>query len=293
VLGFTFTQAARGQLELQIDEDLNVSIVNTSEGAIQIKGYQIVSGSGLLAPGGWNSITRQIDSNPPDSVLEIIDQFTAGALTFGEARSDAGTLAELNFNGEAVFAPDFSFAIGQPFVGTSEEVLDDHPRLSYLELIDGKLEVVDTCLGLDQCEPIPPRLPGDTNRDGQITLGDFSSLKSNFGSLFERGDQNSDGQTDLFDFASLIKQFTDDPDSVGLADLGILRSNFGLPPSYTFGDVDTNGRVGLEDFALMKATFGSSAPLQANVPEPSTLFLALLGAIAFGLFARQYPSQGN
>ena len=102
VLGFTFTQAARGQLELQIDEDLNVSIVNTSEGAIQIKGYQIVSGSGLLAPGGWNSITRQIDSNPPDSVLEIIDQFTAGALTFGEARSDAGTLAELFRFGECV-----------------------------------------------------------------------------------------------------------------------------------------------------------------------------------------------
>lgn len=50
-------------------------------------------------------------------------------------------------------------------------------------------------------------LPGDTNFDGAVDLGDFGTLKANFGTgqYRNQGDFSADGRVDLADF-SLLKQ---------------------------------------------------------------------------------------
>jgi len=94
--------------------------------------------------------------------------------------------------------------------------------------------------------------PGDADGDGSTGLTDFDILKSNFGASgvgLSEGDFDGDG-------------------SVGLTDFDILKSNFGA-----------TGGPGGETQVFTGTVVYTSLTAPAAVPEPSTVFLAGLGAV--------------
>lgn len=271
-----FLSSARAQLELQIDDSMTVSIVNVGETTVLTDAYQVLAPSELLDPEGWSGIQEQAYSDPPNSYSEIVDQLGSGALSFSASFPQSHNLAEMAVSGFAAFDPGFSFSIGAPFSGGLEEILAEAPRFRYSVFDGEEFSVVETCLGAGVCEPIPPRVPGDVDGNGSIDLEDFNVLKSNFGTVFDRGDRNMDGHSDLFDWALLKNEFAEDTMSVTLEDANVLLANFAAAPSYRLGDVNTDGVVDLGDFAVMKGSFGQ-APGSAAVPEPTAIALAVFG----------------
>ncbi len=79
---------------------------------------------------------------------------------------------------------------------------------------------------------------------------------------------------------------------VGAADYALWAAQFGQSGPDLSADFDGNGSVGAGDYALWAANFGNSCPpTGASVPEPSTLVLLVLGAVAL-LAARRGPIGG-
>jgi hypothetical protein len=73
---------------------------------------------------------------------------------------------------------------------------------------------------------------------------------------------------------------------VDLSDFGVLKSNFGQAGGLAQGDFDGSGRIDLTDFGILKSHFGQTQPT-AGVPEPSTLPLALLAVLGLRLARRR------
>lgn len=80
------------------------------------------------------------------------------------------------------------------------------------------------------------------------------------------GDANVDGLVDIQDF-------------------GILKDHYGLPGVFEQGDFNGDGLVDMQDFGLLKNNYGLSGPL--NVPEPCTLALLAMGALALRRRSRE------
>lgn len=70
---------------------------------------------------------------------------------------------------------------------------------------------------------------------------------------------------------------------VNLDDFNILKANFGGMGSRADGDFDGTGIVDLADFNILKANFGASASDAANVPEPTSACLCLIGLISLAI----------
>jgi len=66
---------------------------------------------------------------------------------------------------------------------------------------------------------------------------------------------------------------------VDLTDFGILKSNFGTGTTLAQGDFSGDGKVDLSDFGILKSNFGQSSAASAAVPEPSGLVLAALALV--------------
>jgi len=72
---------------------------------------------------------------------------------------------------------------------------------------------------------------------------------------------------------------------VGLADLNAVRNNFG---AYGEGDANQDGLIDIEDLNLVRNYFGDSQ-LAAAAPEPSSWFMAFLGATCLASSRRLKP----
>jgi len=80
--------------------------------------------------------------------------------------------------------------------------------------------------------------------------------------------------------------------SVGFPDFLILSANFGETglsgASHELGDLDCSGDVAFADFLALSNAFGNTVGAEAaSVPEPSTVTLLGLGALALGLVRRR------
>ncbi|QEG35408.1 PEP-CTERM sorting domain-containing protein [Bythopirellula goksoeyrii] len=81
--------------------------------------------------------------------------------------------------------------------------------------------------------------------------------------------------------------------AVDLADLQVIRSNFGQTPATRIeGDLSSNNLVFFEDFREWKNNYPPANPIAAlststQVPEPSTVLLAMLGFAGWGSLARR------
>lgn len=92
------------------------------------------------------------------------------------------------------------------------------------------------------------------------------------------------------DFGFVLADFqpgdADGDQDVDMADFEIIRGNLGKTGVNLPGDVRGNGIVDLNDFKLWKQYFPTAAPVGAlagnfAVPEPTSLLLGLLGAVAY------------
>ena len=289
-LPFFFVATAQAQLELQIDQERNLRIVNISQEPVQLDGYHIQTLGHPLDLDAWSSIADMVSANAQN----VIDLYGSGAVGFNEGNPTGGFFGELSIF-PLILQPEQAIELGIPFTESLADLLDNPPVFRYGTLLGFNnglfdFDIREGCLGGGECSQVPDTWPSPGQTVG---LSDFSLLKNSFGEtlsfdsgmpiVFSFGDLNRDGYVGLEDL-HLSKR---DP-NLPLDDFSFVKADFGQTPWAHFeqNDFNVDGRVGLEDFAMLKNLFGSSASLQASVPEPSTLFLALMGAIAFGLFAR-------
>ena len=69
---------------------------------------------------------------------------------------------------------------------------------------------------IDYYTPQPSFMPGDANRDGVVSAGDYASVQANFGNTGEPGtgilgDANNDGLVSSGDYASIQHWITPEP----------------------------------------------------------------------------------
>jgi hypothetical protein len=116
-------------------------------------------------------------------------------------------------------------------------------------------------------------LPGDANLDGEVNIGDFGILQSNWGGagmLFEDADFNGDGSVNANDFSLLSYNYLQnlqavnfirgDVDSNGVvdgSDLTIIWQNAGMTgATYADGDINEDGTVNQSDLDLALEQYG-------------------------------------
>jgi hypothetical protein len=175
----------------------------------EVKGFSLLSNSGSLVPGMWNSFS---------------DSGEAGA-GWDEANPRDVAISELNL--ESFFAFDYGTVISMGNIfdtaGTRDVVFEWVNSLGEVRL--GTVEYGE----IPVIEPTPP---ADFNGDGEVNLIDFNTLKDNFGLMpatKAQGDANGDGNIDLVDFNILKDSFgqggsasVPEPSSLLLAALGLL-----------------------------------------------------------------------
>jgi PEP-CTERM motif len=145
---------------------------------------------------------------------------------------------------------------------------------------------------------IPAPVVGDYNRDGNVDAADYTVWRDTLGSnTFMAADGNGNGTIDAGDLTkwktglgahvlapSLPGDFNHDG-RVDAADYTVWRDTLGMTVAYGSGaDANVNGLVDNGDFGMWRSHFGaigkgSASAELANVPEPSTLFLAVLAII--------------
>lgn len=109
----------------------------------------------------------------------------------------------------------------------------------------------------------PVRLPG------------IAEMQANFGmkegATFENGDLNGDGKVDLDDFAlyanGILQIWANTPMKNAHPSMDILAMNFGKSvSSMSQGDLNGDGTVNLDDFALFAANYGHGSDDQKPIP---------------------------
>lgn len=146
---------------------------------------------------------------------------------------------------------------------------------------------------------VNPRIDGDLNADGVVDSTDITLLRGNIGGNARIFDLNSDGfvtPSDVDHLITVILQTVRGDANldrrVDLQDFSILKGSFGNQNlGWGHGDFDGNDFVGLDDFGILKLNFGFNNTADA-VPEPSSLGVAVIAAASLLLY-RFLPSCRN
>jgi hypothetical protein len=108
-------QAKAGTLQLLVESDLTVYLFNAGSQPLPFDGYHLQSSKSLLDPAGWRSISDSSMERQSDAVEVGLGM---GALTFGETKPSAMSLAELNLGSFGVLQPGERFLLGKPLLGS-------------------------------------------------------------------------------------------------------------------------------------------------------------------------------
>ena len=107
--------AEASTLQLLVEQDLSVYLFNAGSKPLPFDGYHLQSSKSLLDPARWESISDSsldLQSNAVEGALGL------GALTFGETKPSATSLAELNLGSFGVLQPGERFPLGKPLLGS-------------------------------------------------------------------------------------------------------------------------------------------------------------------------------
>jgi hypothetical protein len=287
-------EVVRGPVEytgLAIDLILRVN-PDTGEAAIanlspfldppDVKGYSILSTSGLLLPDSWESF------------------FESGNAGEGwtEANPNSLQLSELNLENSTLFGANSVIGLGQ--IVAPGDMFD-----LVFEYINTAGEVL---LGTVQYGELPGgMLRGDFNLDGIVDLLDIDLLGAEIasGANIASFDLNNDNLVDGTDLNLFLgdniitsgNKLNGDADfggDVQFPDFVVLANNFGMAGNWSEGDFDATGEVQFPDFVILANNFGQSAAAAAAVPEPSSgLMLCVLAGAGVLLRRKVHRNAGR
>ena len=231
-------------------------------------------------------------ADPQQDSQFLFDTFIDNLLVVGQVTSESGTNLRSAFTGFSAFTTrdvaQLTLPDGEaPLLVGFEAIVNHSTSFALTDLID---------------------LPGDFNFDGVVNAFDIDLLADSAGStspLFEldgqgaatflvggSGQLNSD--SDVLIRSILGTEYGDVTldKRVNSSDAAVLGGSFGMlsGASWSQGDVNGDGMVNSSDAAILGGAFGfDNAPLVpsmavsvsrvADVPEPASGFLALIGAI--------------
>ncbi len=139
---------------------------------------------------------------------------------------------------------------------------------------------------------------GDVDLDSDVDADDIDDLFSKRGGDFETADPavydlNQDFLVDDADVVVLVENVLGSTfgdanldGRVDLEDFSLLKQSFGSSAGWNGGDFNGDQIVNLADFTTLKdqfGTVGAPSPAGAAVPEPSTILLALLALFGWSL----------
>ena len=210
-----------------------------------ITAYNILSESGSLSVGGWNSLTD--DPAEADWI---------------KANPGPNAIAEINPTGSKLFANGTEFALGEIFtVGAAMDLTFEFTTVDGDQVLMGTVQYGDLGGGIV--------VPGDCNGDGVADImdanctpdGQLDGFLATLNPPSLRGDADGDGQVQFSDFV-------------------ILSENFTLDGQYTDGDFDKDGVVQFSDFVILSESFGQTGgAVAAAVPEPASWGLFCMGIV--------------
>ena len=173
----------------------------------------------------------------------------------------------------------------------SPYVFDPYSGYWFADQIDS-----DDPLAMQFYITLPPTL-GDFDGDGDIDADDIDILCDNMGGDVGTYDVDSDGDVDEDDLTYLIENFVELQDGSGrvgtkqgdfnldgfvnATDLAIMKGTFGTSGvDYADGNANCDELVNATDLAILKTNFGFVALTGGVVPEPMTISLLAMGALA-------------
>lgn len=169
-------------LLLRVDPSTGAAqLVNDSFQAINIDSYSIVSASGDLQPGAWQSLEMQSVSD------------------WEEANPTSSDLSEINPTASTVLGPNTGFNLGNIWSTSGTQAL----VLEYLVAGEFTPRQGSVVFGSLASIVQPSGLPGDFNGDGSVNLADYTVWRNNLGSATEaalNGNGNNDNGIDVADY---------------------------------------------------------------------------------------------
>jgi formylglycine-generating enzyme required for sulfatase activity len=134
---------------------------------------------------------------------------------------------------------------------------------------------------------VAPASPGDVNSDGVVNAADIDAVYAHFGPGYDRWDVNGDGVVNQADVTYLLKNIlhraygdANLDGKVDFADFQLLLDRWVKPGNWAQGDFTGNGVVDFSDFQYVLDNWNPAGVSQSAVPEPATLCLLALGALA-------------
>ena len=189
------------------------------------------------------------------------------------------------------FAWDIT-ADGATIVGRSSAVLVENPLFDVLTDIDSAAFIWTRDRGMMDLREILTRDFGMTEQLKGWTLKAARGITPD-GAFVVGAAQHDDGRYQGFKASLTFDGPPGDTDfdgDVDLTDFAALKTNFGAgergaPAFRNQGNFNADATVDLADFELLKANFGAQQPINAAVPEPNAVGLAVLAFVV--LFTRR------
>ncbi len=151
-----YTGSKVNNLSLQVDPSGagDVFLRNTSDTTVQIDAYEVLSESGALSVGGWDSLDGP------------------GGVWLDALNNNSNQIAEFNSEGFLTLSPGAAYNLGQLYAGGEQD-------LSFNFLMMGQGSATAGAVIYEAFAP--SATPGDFNQDGSVDAADYTKWRDNLG----------------------------------------------------------------------------------------------------------------